>query len=407
MALKLTTLDSIVASGAAIRRRRHFQPTAGEGASISPPTYPSRDSGDASVHLFEDRMIDSDWQKCVVIDSVQSQANRFENILEHLAQTEDLPLPRLVVKLTYPGIEYLTSLTVPHRAFDAILRDSLVQEDGEEIVLIKSQLGQRIDEASPIHAAALLEIAPNTLLFGGWKSTWGDPRGAKFARCVSSEMIGVDVRPGQRAAGRMDPLVIGNVDVFEKKDAGDRDPGYTSDPDLAAQSGNKPAPFSFREDKKNPAKKITDINHGMIPPTVVRDHGVSVRRIDQLSVINMPALRQLQFPDASGTHDESRDLAARSYLAAMGLIGLTGFGEGGVALRSRCELVAEADPPFEVLGHEASSFTLDLDEAKGLFVEAASRLPNHGFDWSPAPIYLRPSDDFDKLIEHGHHADIE
>ena len=91
----------------------------------------------------------------------------------------------------------------------------------------------------------------------------------------------------------------------------------------------------------------------------------------------------------------------------MGLIVLSGFGASGATLRSRCELVADDAPPFEVLGHDSKEFALNLASAKDLFTEAADRLSVRGFDWSPAPRTLRPSDDFLELVEQGRQAEVE
>jgi CRISPR-associated protein Csb1 len=401
MPLTLEQLDKIIELGAAIRRRRRFVPTAGEGASIAPPTYPDRSQREASVHLFEDRRLDGEWRHCVVLDTVQSQANRLEEILEQKVSQGEIAMPRLVVDLEVPGVGLNTSLTVPHRIYDAILRDSVIDEGGVRKVLRKSALGSRINDAFSSNATAIFETAPNTLLFGGWNSTWGNPRGAKFPRCIVSEIIGIDARPGLRAAGRMDPLVIDNVKVYQKAGAGDADPGYTADENKADHKKGKPVAFSMRQDGKA-APEVTDINHGMIPPTVVHDHGVSVDRIDQIAVINMPSLRQLSFPLENGQTEEtllaSRNRAARSVLALMGLVGLTAFGAGGVALRSRCELATEDDPAFEVLGCEPDSFTMTNEEATVLFSDATSRLGDAGFTWETEPLVLAPADDFRELV---------
>ena len=88
------------------------------------------------------------------------------------------------------GLTEITSLDAPHRVYDAILRDSLLA--GEPFM--KSQLGRRLAETKPSDASALLEVSPTALLFGAWHSTGeGGGLGAKFARCLVSEIIGINV----------------------------------------------------------------------------------------------------------------------------------------------------------------------------------------------------------------------
>ena len=75
-------------------------------------------------------------------------------------------------------------------------------------------------QATTHDASAILEVSPTALLFGAWNSTGeGGGLGAKFARAIVSEIIGVDVpvesaeqdtgeilrRPGRRTGSRIDP----------------------------------------------------------------------------------------------------------------------------------------------------------------------------------------------------------
>src|SRR5581483_1835459 len=88
------------------------------------------------------------------------------------------------------GLTEITSLDAPHRVYDAILRDSLL--DGTPFM--KSDLGRRLAMAKPEDASALLETSPTALLFGAWHSTGeGGGIGAKFPRCLVSEITAIDV----------------------------------------------------------------------------------------------------------------------------------------------------------------------------------------------------------------------
>ena len=129
---------------------------------------------------------------CVLVDSVQSQANRLEECLLD-AIRDGTQIPYVEVDFTgagLDGISKITSLDAPHRVYDAILRDSLY--DGAPFM--ESDIGQRLTKAKMEDASALLEVSPTALLFGAWHSTGeGGGLGAKFARCLTSEIVGIGV----------------------------------------------------------------------------------------------------------------------------------------------------------------------------------------------------------------------
>src|SRR5690606_9659985 len=134
---------------AAIRCRSKLQPAAGEGTKVFPPTH----SG--GVYATEQRRLPNREQpvECVLLDSVQSQANRIEEALQRAVDDGDIELPLIVADFgdQVPDIQRVTSLQAPHRAADAILRDSLL--DG--VAFRNSPVGQRITDSSLAHATAL------------------------------------------------------------------------------------------------------------------------------------------------------------------------------------------------------------------------------------------------------------
>jgi len=129
----------------------------------------------------------------VLVDSVQSQANRLEESLLAIIRQKSAFIPHVVVDFRgkdLAGITTITSLEAPHRVFDAIFRDSLLGEKE----FMKSDLGMSLAKASNADASVLLEISPTALLFGCWHSTGeGGGFGAKFARCLVSEIVAADV----------------------------------------------------------------------------------------------------------------------------------------------------------------------------------------------------------------------
>src|SRR5690606_18732610 len=190
--LDLSGLRAAVASDTALRRLQRLQPVGGKGDKIFPPTYPGEGRNAPPRHVYERRRLQGKDVWCVLVDSVQSQANRLEECLLG-AIADGLMIPHVVVDFSDAGLEgitRITSLDAPHRIYDAILRDSLLGDEP----FMESAVGRRLAKARPEDASAVLEISPSALVFGAWHSTGeGGGLGAKFARCLTSEIVGIDV----------------------------------------------------------------------------------------------------------------------------------------------------------------------------------------------------------------------
>ena len=388
---------------AALRRRQTLQPAGGQGDKIFPPTYPGENNGPAR-HVFERRRIGGEERPCVLIDSVQAQANRMEEALLRAAEEERIRLPRLTVDFTGKGLEPVTKISVlqaPHRIFDAILRDSLRGDKP----FMKSDLGEELRKATPADATAIFKAAPTALVFGAWNSTGeGGGLGAKFARVVVSEVIGVDVpverfsdqpygevrtrNAGRRTGSRIDPLgILKSVPIYEHKD---NQLDWTHNPALAKKDGSKKEPKKFGKDGK-----ASEINHGNIKPRV-DDLGVTCDHALLTQVLTFAGLRRLRF----GTDDAKRDLAARTYLAALGLVAMTEADRQGHSFRSRCDLVCDGIAPLELLAFDGSvtSPGVTADEAVALHEAAFDAAVSAGFKLDPSPVILKPQEKLVKIV---------
>lgn len=388
MQLHLAALQEVVSSAAAIRRRQFLQPVGGKGDKIFPPTYPGEGRNAPPRHVYERRRLGDREAWCVLVDSVQSQANRLEECLLQ-AIVEGLPIPYVVVDFVstgLDGISRITSLDAPHRVYDAILRDSLL--DGEEFM--KSDVGQALAKAKAEDASALLQVSPTALLFGAWHSTGeGGGLGAKFARCLTSEIVGVDVpvddvvvnqrtgetevqTAGRRPGSRIDPLgILRKVEVYKGLN------GWSTDEAAAGKKVKKVRP--------------SEINHGNIAPSI-QPLGVTCDHIEHTFVLSFAGLRRLRF----GSGD--KDPAGRSLLAALGLVALTDQDARGYALRSRCDLVCDGRAPLELVHADGGSETIDLtrDGAHALYRDAYKFAQDTGFSFPAEPLCLTPQD---KLVE--------
>ena len=157
--LKLDVLMTAVAgSAAAFRSVTRLQPIGGEGDKVFPATY----SG--GVYARERRLMDGQIVDCVLIDSVQSQANRAEEALKLAAERGRTQLPLIEVDFQEANNSFrnslpnLTSLDVPHRLADAILRDSLLANGNENGARFsKSTYAQRWSRSNLWNATAVYE----------------------------------------------------------------------------------------------------------------------------------------------------------------------------------------------------------------------------------------------------------
>lgn len=404
--MDITTINRMVAEDAALRRKQILQPMGGKGDKIFPPTYPGEGRNAPPRHVYERRRLNGQDVWCVLIDSVQSQANRLEECLLQ-AIGDGVSIPHVVVdfsKVAPPlaGITQITSLDAPHRVYDAILRDSLL---GAEAFMV-SAVGQRLAMAKADDASALLEVSPTALLFGAWHSTGqGGGLGAKFARCLISEIVGVDVpvdevknqrtgaveiqTSGRRTGSRIDPLgILNRIKIYQAKDDSS---GWTArDEDEALTKGANKGPVLYSTKKGKPGRASL-INHGNVTPSV-QPLGITCDHVEHSFVLSFAALRRLRFGGGA------KDAAGRSLLAALGLVALAEQDARGYALRSRCDLVCEGRTPLELVHPDGKTEAIAMDRttARTLYQKAFETAQEAGFDLSAQPLRLTPQD---KLVE--------
>lgn len=383
---------AVAGSAAAFRCRRRLQPAGGPGDKVFPPTFAG------AVYAIEQRRIPGRAEPvmCVLLDSVQSQANRMELALQESVDAERLAMPLVVVDFSehdptgdleadadagrfLDTVGRITTLQAPHRVADAILRDS--ELDGT--LFRKSEKGNALNRVSFENATPLFELCPTALIFGMWDST--GPKGGlgpKFERAMVSEIVGVGAEVGDLRRGvRRDPLEISaNVKVLANDDRSVR---------------------KIAEGKEKNAVQPSALNHSSVPFPKQREaktennyyDGVTIDYAEQITTLSLIALRRLRFPVDEVTTAEA-DIAARTILAALGLAAATLAFESGVGLRSRCLLWPEAPMTWEILdrpGQDPESFLLTAPGALELLKAAVYRARAAGLPWAEHPIVLQPS----------------
>ncbi len=377
----LTTILDATRNSSAIRSLARLLPTV-PGSRVMPPTFASIDGSKKSGHLTETRVRPSgEHSPAVLLDSVGSSANRVEEALLDAIRAEELTLPDLLLEV--PGYGELSTLELPHRCFDAYLREGLV--DGEPFP--KSPVGRRLGAATPREATALFEHAPISLLCGVWDSH-GDKggHGSRFARVLCAELVGLGVVAGKRAAQKTDPLIEkpGEVPAYR---AADDSNSFTTDEKKARRKRGKPERV-----------KLSELGFGALPAGD-QHGGVTLDHAEQQVVISLGQLRRLRFP--VGGHDESRNRAARAVLASLGILGIELQRDRGFSLRSGCELSLETEPSWEIVGRTLDDVKpLEVggsEGARGLFEAAVAHAAEAGLRFAD-PIRLIASDELVALI---------
>lgn len=371
-------ITAVSGPAAAFRTRTLLQPAEGEGGKLFPPTYKD------AVYAFEDRQVlqvggTLQTKKCVLLDSVQSQANRMEEALQAALDAGKFKVPVLSVDFTGLGlldeVGRVTSLEAPHRVADAILRDSL--HDGTPFR--KSDLGKQLDTVSLQNATPLYQLCPTALIFGIWDST--GPKGglgAKFQRALVSEIIGVNAQIGKKTSSRIDPLGMRASAKVIKKDGS----------------------YELAGEKAAGAVSPSEVNHGNIPPDIA-DGGVTVDYAEQTIVISLPALRRLRFP-VDGKTTPERDKAGQTVLVALALTAAALAAESGFDLRSRCLLWPTSALTWELLktpGQPPEKLTITSDDAIKVLNEAVAAAEKQGLKWHSDPITLKPAPNLVALLK--------
>jgi CRISPR-associated protein Csb1 len=393
----MNLLELLSGPYAAIRLTQRLTSAAGDGSKIFPPTF------EGGVYCYEDRRIGGQSVPCVLLDGVASSANRQEEALADLVARGQIEIPHFRTDFSeFPEIGEVTTLSAPHRAFDAIFRDS--ELDGKAFP--KHPIYTELSRANAQNATPLFQHAPTALLFGAWDSTGSaGGLGNKFARTIVTELVGVQVERGETRGGvRQDPLAVSRhveIEIDKNKDW---------KPKGLADKGKK--------EERTKGTRPSEVNHGNILVTVEYERvgderhslkgGVTCDYALQQSVISLAGLRRLRFP-LEGKRDPKLDDAGRAVLASLGLVALTHGRDRGYALRSRCDLVADGTAPFEVLAQDGAAKNEPLDTARaiGLYKEAIAHAKKLGLPWDPIPKQMKPQPKLAKLVSLSREAGAE
>lgn len=388
----------------ALRSRMTLHPAGGDGDKVFPPTY-SVDGRADHRYAVENRQVGESGEAAVTVllDSVASQANRAELALLEGWELEELDFPVPYVDFSnddgLTDYEKLTVLEAPHRIADAIFRDSML--DGTLFRL--SDIGRKITDSTPRNATDMYRYSPTSLLFGMWDST--GPKGglgSKFQRAYVSEIVGFDAKVGKKVGSRIDPLQIERLAPDDRAfNSANPHEVWTLNPEGAEHKKGKPV-FASRGSDSGQAGQPSKINHGNVAPSIdAQAGGVTISRAVQTTVISLAALRRLRFKGV----DREAATAARTAVAALGVVAIAYQHEVDFDLRSRCLLLPAHLPRLELLKRDGSSdevVDLSRSAAARILEESASHARSAGIPWSRDEIRLEPAPKLLELIARSH-----
>lgn len=380
-------LDNLeLGGGSVITSITELEPAAGPHASVAPAKFVD---GSKSVFAYENRYIEDDAQKVVLIDSKQSELNRAEAAIEQGRQYGDeavVKIPRAVV--TYEtengSVEY-SDMELSHRIFDGHFRAGRV--DGKPIT--ENDQYRALRNCTPADMSALLNTAPAALLFGAWDSTRKSNQ-VRLRSALVGEIIGVlaDQEPGaehrqaRRGGARVDAVAASVKLAPKDMESLVNDQEAELSPKNIKKNRDAIAAASKAKNKDAAHVSASGIGLGSIPPSLEETGAVACRRIIRSWVLSLATLRQLRFGQ-----DETKDknIAARALLAALGLNAIA-RAERELYIRANCDLI-ESSAPVVTLdqrsGKKKEFAPLTVEDTDQLLLEAIKKAKEVGVaDWN-------------------------
>lgn len=374
----LKLLKDAVDQASLVRIRLRLSPANDDGL-VYPPTYES------GKHIFRPAWIDGVERQAVLLDSVQSQANRLEFAILEATKRGEIPYPDINIDIdASTGHETYSVLELSHRIYDAALRACMV--DGK--LFPETKVGKAVADARQERATALFEHAPLMLLLGGWDShSGGGPLVAKLPRLITSEVIGLDAKLVERGAVKFDPMDI-------RKSAG---PVYeSSDPQRLYETD--PASPLVKDAKKT--KKPSEVGLGNVP--AYRERGAVITEARMTSLLSLTGLRRLRFPDKDNKSSNTRDKAGRVATAALGVFALASQIHTGFCFRSGCDLIPLESPIFEIVGTSLADIhtpVMDYAAALAVLQEALGEAKKQKLEWRTSVIRASADERLVTLVE--------
>ena len=397
--------------GSVITSSTELEPAAGPHASVAPAKYvDGKGQAAKSVFVYETRYIAGKTenqdepkkkeeskttkkvakgkpQTVVLIDSKQAELNRAEAAIEQGRQYGDeavVKIPRAVVTYqTENGPVEYTDMELSHRVFDGHFRAGTI--DGKPIT--ENDQYRALRNCTPADMSALLNTAPAALLFGAWDSTRKSNQ-VRLRSALVGEIIGVlaDQDPGaehrqaRRGGARVDAVAASVKLAPKDMESLVNDQEAELSPKNIKKNRDAIAAASKAKNKDAAHVSASGIGLGSIPPSLEETGAVACRRIIRSWVLSLATLRQLRFGQ-----DETKNVAARALLAALGLNAIA-RAERELYIRANCDLIESAAPVVTLdqrFGEKKPFAPLTVEHTDQLLLEAIENAKKAGVaDWN-------------------------
>lgn len=370
--------------GSVITSITELEPAAGPHASVAPAKFVD---GSKSVFAYENRYIEDNAQKVVLIDSKQSELNRAEAAIEQGCQYGNeavVKIPRAVVtyKTENGPVEY-SDMELSHRIFDGHFRAGRVDDKP----ITENDQYRALRNCTPADMSALLNTAPAALLFGAWDSTRKSNQ-VRLRSALVGEIIGVlaDQEPGaehrqaRRGGARVDAVAASVKLAPKDMESLVNDQANELSPGNLKKNRDAIAAASKAKNKDAAHVSASGIGLGSIPPSLEETGAVACRRIIRSWVLSLATLRQLRFGQ-----DKDKNIAARALLAALGLNAIA-RAERELYIRANCDLIESSAPVVTLdqrFGEKKTFAPLTVNQADQLLLEAIEYAKETGVaDWN-------------------------
>jgi CRISPR-associated protein Csb1 len=204
-----------------------LEPAEGRSSVFFPPTYAPPEEEKEGKPRYA---ITKEGVSTVVVDSVESQANRLEQLFKREKYRELLPQIEIKIKTTDGKEISVNLLDVSHRIADALVRCSELADE------VKEALDKFRYEGD---ATGIVKISPTSLLFGFWDSR---DTGVKAPRLLRSEIRAWNVREVVRYA-QFSPALL---------------KGFRPESEVIVYQQLEPFNKLFQEEFKGDEKKFSD-----------------------------------------------------------------------------------------------------------------------------------------------------
>jgi CRISPR-associated protein Csb1 len=294
----------------AIVLTEQLEPAEGRSSVFFPPTYAPPEGEKVKKPRYA--MTEKESLSTVVVDSVESQANRLEQLFEKGSYRELVPQIWIKISTTEGEELRVNLLDVSHRIADALVRCSTLA--GE----VENALEKFKYEGDPTDIA---KLSPTSLLFGFWDSR---NTGVKAPRLLRSEIRAWKVKEVVRYA-QFSPALLKE---------------FRPEKEMIVYQQLEPFKKLFEEEFRDDEKKfkewLANTGFGSVPVPETKIVGGVV--LDEDGKIERTASLHLVGIRAFG--GEAGELL-RKYLLALGLVALTAPQD--YSLRQGCLLVRKGE----------------------------------------------------------------